>query len=249
MSETARVEFEAVYLLHSRPYRETSRLLEVMSQQHGRIGLVARGASRPKSKWRGILQPFQPIRMSWSGRGSLQTLTAAETTSAPLVLGDMKLMAGYYMNELMLTLLHRNDPHPDLFAHYGAALGQLSTGEALEPTLRRFELRLLAEIGYGLVTDRDATEGRPLRTDRSYRYLADQGPVPVADGVTGGFIINGAVLAAIGAGDFRHPDSLSIAKRLLREKINWCLGGKPLKTRQIISAMRQEYSVSQANGS
>jgi len=242
VSSSAQIEFEAVFLLHSRPYRESSRILEVMSQQHGRLGIVARGARRPKSKWRSVLQPFQPMRMSWFGRGSLQTLRAAETTSSPLGLGDMTLMAGYYMNELLLTLLHRNDPYPDLFAHYGAALAQLAGGADLEPTLRRFELQLLAEIGYGLVTDRDSTDGQPLRSDCRYRYLAEQGPVPVADGTDDEFTVNGAVLTAIGAGEFDRPESLSIAKRLLREKINWCLDGRPLKTRQVITAMRNELS-------
>jgi DNA repair protein RecO (recombination protein O) len=242
VSETAQIEFEAVFLLHSRPYRESSRILEIMSQQHGRLGIVARGARRPKSKWRSVLQPFQPMRMSWFGRGSLQTLRAAETTSAALGLSNMSLMAGYYMNELLMTLLHRNDPHPELFAHYGAALAGLAAGDDVEPTLRRFELRLLAEIGYGLVTDRDAADGRPLQSDRWYRYQADQGPLPVAAGTGDEFTVNGAILAAIGAGDFELPGSLSIAKRLLREKIDWCLGGRALKTRQIIMAMRQEPS-------
>jgi len=238
VSQTQRIELEAAFLLHARPYRESSQIIEILSQDHGRVGLVARGSRRPRSHWKSTLRPFQPMRMSWSGRSSLQTLRTAEPTSPPLPFTGMVLMAGYYMNELLIALLHRGDPHPDLFAHYGATLATLAAGEPLEPTLRRFELALLAEIGYGLVTDRDATEGQPLSSDRWYEYFADQGPVPVAEGTVGGLVVNGADLAAIGDGVFDRPERLRIAKRLLREKLNWCLGGRPLKTRQVIASMQ-----------
>ena len=242
MTQTQRIELEASFLLHARPYRESSQIIDVLSQEHGRVGLVARGSRRPRSHWKSTLRPFQPLRMSWSGRGSLQTLRAAEPTSPSLPFTGMTLMAGYYMNELLIALLHRGDPHPDLFAHYGATLATLAAGEALEPTLRRFELALLAEIGYGLVTDRDAADGQPLSSDRWYEYLADQGPVPVAEGTVGGLVVNGADLAAIGDGVFDRPERLRIAKRLLREKLNWCLGGRPLKTRQVIASMQGDLS-------
>ncbi len=246
MSGIERIDFEAAYLLHSRSYRESSQIIEIFGQNHGRIGLVARGSRRPKSRWKSILQPFQPMRMSWSGRGSLQTLRAAEPTSLPLHFTGMHLMGGYYMNELLISLLHRNDPHQNLFAHYGAALAKLGAGEALEPTLRRFELTLLAEIGYGLVTDRDAAQGQPLRSDGWYEYFVDRGPVPVADGAAGALVISGADLAAIGQGVLDRPERLRIAKRLLREKLNWCLGGRPLKTRQVIAAMHSDLSTGRA---
>jgi len=238
MSGIERIEFEAVFLLHAKPYRESSQIVEILGQDHGRVGLVARGSRRPKSRWRSVLRPFQPMRMSWSGRGTLQTLSAAEATSPPLPLTGMHLMAGYYMNELLIALLHRCDPHPNLFAHYGAALAALVAGEELEATLRRFELALLAETGYGLVTDRDAADGQPLHLDRCYEYFVDQGPVPVASGAAGGHVFTGADLTAIGNGVFDRPERLSLAKRLLREKLDWCLGGRPLKTRQVLSSMR-----------
>ncbi len=238
MSGIERIDLEAVFLLHARPYRESSQLIDVFAQNHGRVGLVARGSRRPKSRWKSILRPFQPMHMSWSGRGTLQTLRAAEATSPPLPFTGMHLMAGYYMNELLIALLHRCDPHPDLFAHYGAALATLAAGEELEPTLRRFELALLAETGYGLVTDCDAAEGQPLRSDHWYEYFVDQGPVPVADDrASGALVFRGADLTAIGNGEFDRPERLSLAKRLLREKLDWCLGGRPLKTRQVIASM------------
>jgi DNA repair protein RecO (recombination protein O) len=150
------------------------------------------------------------------------------------------------MNELLIALLHRCDPHPDLFAHYGAALATLAAGEELEPALRRFELALLAEIGYGLVVDRDAVDGQPLRSDSWYEYFVDQGPVPVADNTVGRLVVNGADLTAIGNGIFDRPERLLIAKKLLREKLNWCLGGRPLKTRQVIASMHGGLSVGSA---
>ena len=120
-----RVDMEAVFLLHTRLYRESSQILEVFSQQHGRVGLVANGARRPKSKWRGVLRPFQPLRVSWSGRGSLCTLRSAEPSSGPFNISGLSLMSAYYLNELLMMLMHRRDAHPDLFAHYGAALDAL----------------------------------------------------------------------------------------------------------------------------
>ncbi|MAF84404.1 MAG: DNA repair protein RecO [Gammaproteobacteria bacterium] len=239
MSDIDRIEFEAAFLLHANPYRESSQVIEVFSQDHGRVGLVARGSRRPKSRWKSVLRPFQPMRMSWSGRGTLQTLRAAEPTSLPLAFTGMCLMAGYYLNELLIALLHRCDPHPDLFAHYGSALAMLAAGEELEPTLRRFELALLSEIGYGLVTDRDAVEGQPVCAESWYEYFADQGPVPIAPGsvADGRLVVTGADLTAIGNGVFDRPESLPLAKRLLREKLNWHLGGRALKTRQVIASM------------
>ncbi len=237
MNSIERVEFEAAFLLHAMPYRESSQIIEVLGQHHGRIGLVARGSRRPRSRWKQTLRSFQPMRMSWAGRGTLQTLGAAEATARPLVLTGMRLMAGWYMNELLINLLHRGDPHPDLFAHYGAALAALSEGKELEPVLRRFELVLLAEIGYGLVTDRDAVDAQPLQPERMYAYVADRGPVPAVVGAGDGLVLSGADLLAIGRGDFDRPERLLGAKRLLREKLNWCLGGRSLKTRQVLAAM------------
>jgi len=243
MSDINRIEFEAAFLLHARPYRESSQIIEVLGQHQGRVGIVARGSRRPKSRWKSVLRPFQPMRMSWSGRGSLQTLRAAEATSPSMPFTGMHLMAGYYINELLISLLHRNDPHPNLFAYYGTVLADLAAGEELEPTLRRFELALLAEIGYGLVTDCDAASGLPLRSDHWYEYVADQGPLQVAPGTVGDFVISGADLTAIGKGEFDRPERLLIAKRLLRKKLNWCLGGRPLKTRQVMASMQGDLSV------
>jgi DNA repair protein RecO (recombination protein O) len=237
MSEVERVEMEAAFLLHARPYRESSQICEVLSQQHGRVGVVAKGARRPKSPWRSALQPFQPLQMSWSGRGSLYTLRAAEPSSPPIRITGLAIMSGYYLNELLIELLHRRDPHQDLFAHYGAALAALGRGEEPEAVLRRFEVALLSEIGYALVVDQDVVERQPLAAERYYDYVVDRGPVPVSDRSDGDLVFRGADLLAIGRCDFGDPRQLKNAKRLLRPVLHWALGGKVLKTRKVLASM------------
>jgi len=232
-----RVEMEAAFLLHSRPWRETSRLLEVFSQQHGRIGLIANGAMRPKSKWRSVLRPFQPLRLSWSGRGSLYTLRSAEPSSQAFDIKGMPLMSAYYVNELLLTLMQRRDAHADLFAHYAATLDELSAVSDAEPVLRRFEVLLLAEVGYGLILEEDAVEHLPLEPDRLYEYVLDRGPVPVGDNNEGGLVFHGSDLMAIGRGQCVTEAQLRCAKRLLRPVLNRALGGKTLRTREVLASM------------
>lgn len=232
-----RVEMEAAYLLHSHPYRESSRIIEVFSQQHGRIGLVANGARRPKSRWRTTLRPFQPMRVSWSGRGSLCTLRFAEPSAPAFDIGGLTLMSAYYLNELLLALVQRRDAHPDLFAHYGAALAALADQDDAEAVLRRFEVSLLAEIGYGLVVDGDVVTRQPLQAERRYEYAIERGPVPVDSGCAGELVFSGADLMAIGRGEFAGQHQLRNAKRLLRPLLNRALGGRTLRTREVLTAM------------
>ncbi len=232
-----RVEMEAAYLLHSHPYRESSRVVEVFSQQHGRVGLVANGARRPKSRWRTALRPFQPLRVSWSGRGSLCTLRVAEPSSPAFDIAGLKLMSAYYLNELLLALVQRRDAHPELFAHYAAALAALAGKDDAEAVLRRFEVLLLAEIGYGLVVDGDAVTRQPLRAECRYDYVIDRGPVPIESDGGGELVFTGADLLAIGRGECEGQRQLSNAKRLLRPLLNRALGGKTLRTREVLSAM------------
>jgi DNA repair protein RecO (recombination protein O) len=239
VSMVERVELDASFLLHSIPYRETSQILEVFSQTHGRVGLVAKGSRRPKSRWTGALRPFQLSRMSWSGRGSLCTLRAAEPSGLPVKIDGMALMGAYYMNELLIGLMRRGDPHPDLFTHYGGALAALADGDDTELVLRRFEVALLFEIGYGISADRSAGGGEPLEADRQYEYVMDYGPVPVEAGVAGDMIFSGAELLAISRGEFQNAEELKSAKRLLRAALRWILGDRILKTRQVTASMQR----------
>jgi DNA repair protein RecO (recombination protein O) len=146
-----RVEAQPAYVLHARAYRETSLLLECLSLEHGRVGLVARGVRRERSRFsRAILQPLQPLRLSWMGNGELFALTLAEAVGAAHAVSAQRLVSAMYVNELVLRLSARADPHSGLFEHYVACLERLATGESEAWTLRRFERDLLADLGYGL---------------------------------------------------------------------------------------------------
>jgi DNA repair protein RecO (recombination protein O) len=233
-----RVELEAAYILHARPDRESSLLLEVLGRHRGRLGLVARGARGPKARWRAVLQPFQPLHLSWAGRGTRCTLTGAEAAAPPANLPGERLMSAYYLNELVLGFTTRGDPHPELFAHYTAALGGLAGAGNAEICLRRFELALLAETGYGLAADRDALHGAPLGADQCYTYQPERGAVPV-DREAPGIVLTGASLQAIAAGQFRNAEDLRLAKRLLRQLVDHHLGHRPLRTRKVFAEMRR----------
>src|SRR5437762_9356107 len=141
---------QPAFVLHAHPYRETSLIVEALTADYGRVALVARGAKRPRSELRGILQAFQPLTLSWSGSGEIKTLTRAEWRGGlPLVTGSA-LLCGFYLNELVLKLVPREDPHARLYDEYESALAELANGAEQAPVLRRFELRLLAELGYAL---------------------------------------------------------------------------------------------------
>lgn len=236
-----RIDLEPAFVLHVRSYRETSLLLEVFTHLHGRVGLIARGARRPKSALRGLLDPFQPLRISWSGRGELQTLRDAELAGSATPLTGDRVLSGFYLNELLMKFLQRHDPHPELFAHYARTVADLSAcrgSESLEPVLRRFELGLLRESGYALNLSEDATTHEPLQPDGVYDFYPDQGAVP-GRGDDAGLRFSGAELLAIDAGDFAAPGVTRAARRLLRAVINTHLGDAGLRTRKVAAAMRR----------
>jgi DNA repair protein RecO (recombination protein O) len=239
MSSTVRVELEPGYILHSRSYRETSVILEVFTQGFGRAGLVARGARRPRSAMRGLLNPFQPLRLSWSGRGELATLRSVEPGGIFSALSGDAVMAGFYVNELLMKLLHRFDPHPNLFAHYAALLAKLASGGELEASLRNFELDLLREIGYELNLECEAVTHEPLRDDQNYEFRIELGAVAAEQNTDEPTHFSGSELLAIGRGDFADTGHLRSAKRLLRNVLDYHLGGKGLQTRRIASAMKR----------
>ncbi len=227
---------EDAYILHARAYQETSQILEVLAVEHGRVGLVARGARRPKSHWRSVLQPFLPVRLAWVGRGSLYTLRTAESASFVPPLDGLGLMAAFYLNELIMHFVRRGDPHPGLFVAYSRALADLRAGGDPEPALRRFELRLLAEVGYGLNLDHDVLNDVPVDPGRHYEYRLEHGPVP-ADAAGTALTLSGTELLAISRGELASPGILSAAKRLLRAVLAHHLDGRTLKTRQVLAAM------------
>ena len=234
-----RVELEAGYLLHQRPYRESSALLEVFTEVHGRVGLVARGVRSARSRQRGDLQPFRPLRFSWQSRGDLGTLIAAESEGAVMALRGKALYSAFYLNELLIRLLARHDPHPVLFSAYSSSLQVLGQGGDVEAVLRRFEINLLQELGYGLQLDFDVETGEALGPDTLYDYHLESGPVPTDPDLQGGFVFRGASLLAMARGEFGDPLVLQDAKRLLRAALRLYLGDKPLKSRELFRPVKQ----------
>lgn len=234
-----RVDLEPAYVLHARAYRETSQLLELFTHSHGRIGVVARGARRPKSKFRGLLNPFQPLRISWSARDELGTLRDAEPAEMTPDWGSRQLMAGFYVNELLMRLLQRGDPHPLLFSLYTSMIGEMGDGQRLEGALRRFELFLLREIGYALNLETDSVRHLALDPAAHYRFDVDAGAVPVEAPDGDGLIFTGAELLAIGREEFSEGIGRRAAKRLLRHVIAYHLGERGLETRRVAAAMKR----------
>ncbi|MDJ0759741.1 MAG: DNA repair protein RecO [Woeseiaceae bacterium] len=224
---------QPAYVLHHRPFRDTSQLLDVFSRDHGKLSLVARGSRSARSRLAGLLRPFQPLLLSWSLRTDLGTLTGAEINDrAQSLVGDA-LMAGYYVNELLLYLLHRHDPQPEVFVLYEETLAALAGGYDVVATLRRFEIELLRLSGYALNLETEARTDRPLAAGQTYEFRPDEGAVPVQprDGV---MIFTGAELKAIAAQEFDSDDCRRDAGRLLRRVIHYQLDGRELKTRKVL---------------
>ena len=233
-----RVSQEPAYVLHHHDYGETSLLLEMFTRRHGRLGVIAKGARRARSPLRAALIPFQPLVMGFSGRSELPALTAAEPAGpAPAVAGEA-LFCGLYLNELLLRLLHRHDPHERLFESYSDALGKLGEGRDTEAVLRVFEKRLLEEIGFGLVLDHDVQDEAPLQPGRLYRYLPERGPVP-AQGMEGeGVAIQGASLLALARERLEDAIALREVKHLMRALLARHLGTRPLTSRDLFRPRR-----------
>lgn len=237
----ARVALQPAYVLHGKPYRDTSLLVEAFTPEHGRLGLMARGARAARSRVRGLLQPFRPLLVSWAGRGDLFTLAAAEEHGAMPVLTGDALLSGFYLNELLLRLLQRHDPHPGLFSRYDATLRSLAEyacqDTGLQRVLRGFERHLLQEIGYGLVLDHDVATGLPIEAEGIYRYDLERGPVRHAGG-DGAIILQGRSLIALASDTLDDTVVLRETKRLLREALAIHLGAQPLRSRELYSELK-----------
>lgn len=226
-------ELKPAWVLHGRPYRETSLLLETLTRDQGRVPAVARGARRGRTPLSLILQPFRPLLIDWRGRGELVTLRGAEPAGPTLRLAGERLFSGFYANELLMRLLHRHEPAPGLFISYGALLENLATEAPLEALLRRFELELLAQIGYAPVLDRLADGSAPVEAGRRYHYRADHGPLEVPG--PGTLEVSGELLLALAAGELEEPEILRQAKRLTRHLLRPHLGERPLRSRELFA--------------
>lgn len=233
-----RVQLTPGFVLHERPYRDTSALLELFTRDYGRLGVVARGVRSQKSRLRGELQPFCPLSLSWQARGELGTLTGAERQRGGGLLSGEALFSAYYLNELLLRLLARHDPHPGLYRDYWQALEGLKREPGVEPVLRRFEKRLLEALGYALVLDHEVETGGAIRPGLDYDYHLESGPMPVREGHTGGFVFSGASLLAMAQERFDSEAVMRDAKRLMRAALKVYLGDKPLRTRRLFAQLK-----------
>jgi DNA repair protein RecO (recombination protein O) len=234
MRTPERVMLAPAYVLHQRPWRESSRIVEIISREHGRMGLVARGIRRPTSPLRGLLTPFRPLLLSWTLRGELGTLIQVESGGAAAMLKGRCLMGAFYLNELLLCLMVRHDPQIELYEHYETALSLITDPAQLESGLRIFELRLLQTIGYGLNLDRDADTGESVVADGLYHFEPERGLVRVEHIEPGGLIVRGVTLQELAAGNFTRADHLREARKLLRMALDAQLGSRRLKTREVL---------------
>lgn len=239
MREKSRQDAQPGFVLHSYPYRETSLLVEAFTRDHGRVALIARGARRPKSALRGILLSFQPLLVSWSGRSELRTLTRAEWRGPYSTLGGQALICGFYLNELLLKLLPRDDPHEQLFAIYEETLSALGASDEQSPVLRRFEMCLLRELGYAVILDRDVEHGEPVARERNYVYVVERGPVSAAGAPRNGVELSGQTLIDMQSGVFTSAATQQQSKLLMRSLINHYLGNQVLHTRQLLRDLQE----------
>lgn len=225
-------------MLHRREYGDTSLLVEVFAGTYGRFPAVAKGARRARGGAAALLQPFQPLWLSWSGAGEVRTLTRSESGGRPFTLAGERLYCGLYLNELLMRLLGRADPHAAVFAFYHAALAELAAGAEPEPVLRRFELQLLRELGYGIALDREAETGEPVVPSRRYRFVAELGLYQVAaseaNGISGDTLLRLTGEAPLTSAQARE------ARDLTRALLAPHLGPRPLKTRELFRRPRNE---------
>lgn len=239
-----RVSLAPAYILHHRPYRDTSRILEVITRDHGRLSLFARGVRGPKAKLASVLQPFQLLLLSWSGRGEAAQLTGAESADHDPSLPAASLMASFYLNELLMKLTTRHDPLPVLFDDYHATIEGLRRGMLLEPRLRIFEKRLLDALGYGLDLATQAHTGTAIEAAAYYHFRPAQGLVPTVAEAHGA--LSGRSLISLANERLESARDLEDARRLLQSALAQCLEGRELTTRVVAKAVARSESSSGA---
>ena len=231
---------QPAFVLHSYPFKETSLVVELLTRGFGRIAVVAKGARRPKSALRGVLMAFQPLLVSWSGKGELHTLLRAEWASRYQPLKGLSLICGFYVNELLLKLTARHDPHERLFDTYALALGALMSENEPAAILRTFEKSLLRELGYAVMLDRDGESGYPIAAEQRYTYVVERGPVPLRDDArVNGVELLGQTLLDMQADVYSNAVTQQQSKVLMRTLINHYLGDQVLHTRQLLRDLQE----------
>jgi DNA repair protein RecO (recombination protein O) len=237
-----RHEHERGYVLHTYPYSETSLIVETFTREHGRVPMVAKGAKRRNSTLRGALMQFQPVAFSWSGKNDLRSLTQAEWLGGLPMLSGSGLFCGFYLNELLLKLLARDDAHERLFDRYEEALralGSLSGGAGEAQVLRGFERELLREIGYALNLTHEAVNDDPIDPDGRYVYHPERGARRLEPREHVDLELSGRTLLELDSGSYSSAQTAGQAKLLMRYLLNFHLNGKALATRQIFTELQQ----------
>lgn len=230
---TQRVESEPFYILHTRPYSNTSLLVDALTQNHGRISLLARSARGPKSRYRGMLQVFSPLMGNWTGTRELKNLGNVERMGAMRWIEGQALVCGFYLNELLQRLLQKEDAHPEIFYLYEASLQQLEKATDFRVTLRCFEKRLLDALGYGLPLQVDVQTRASIDPEAHYQFMPDRGFLRCIQDLSNPFIFSGKVLLGLLHETF-DEEILPSAKRLLRIAVNVHLGDRPIKSRELL---------------
>ncbi|MBC7514653.1 MAG: DNA repair protein RecO [Herminiimonas sp.] len=233
-----RIAGQPGFVLHSYPYKETSLIVDVFTRDHGRVALIAKGAKRPHSKLRGVLQTFQPLSLGWSGKSEVRTLTGAEWVGGMLPLEKAALLCGFYLNELLFKLLARDDPHPALFDHYVATLNQLAHQEPAPIVLRKFERALLKETGVGGDLTVCAGSRAAVVANGTYVVEPEQG-VRLATPSDTAPRITGKTLLDMEQENYVDQTTQTQSKFLMRFLLAHHLGGTPLNTRQILIDLTQ----------
>ena len=223
---------QPVYVLHTYPFKETSLVVELFSKEFGRIAAVAKGARRPHSAMRGMLQSFQLLDGAWSGKNELKTLYSLDWSAGLTLLKGESLMCGFYMNELLLRLLPREDAHEGLFEYYVATLQTLATEADFASTLRRFELKLLQEMGYAVPLQIDENDAA-IAANKTYRYEAEYGACDL-NATKNGVQLSGKTMLDMARDDYADVTTQNQSKQLMRYLLAHYLGDKPLHTRQLL---------------
>lgn len=228
-----RVQKEPSFVLHARPHSETSLFVDMLSRDFGRLTVLAKGARGQKSKFRGVLLPFRRLLAGWSGRGEIPVLTLAEPVEPWAEMRGQGVLCGFYVNELMIKLLHRHDAHPALFDYYADTVLRLQRGGAFEDALRLFEKRLLRELGYAMNLDSDAGGQHEIDPRQRYRYIPHVGAVAESHGRKDGVPISGAALRALRDETFGNQRELRECKVLMRAVIAHQMEHRPLHSRKL----------------
>ncbi|HDL7824197.1 TPA: DNA repair protein RecO [Yersinia enterocolitica] len=224
--------WQRAFVLHGRPYSETSLMLDLFTEGEGRMRVLAKGARGRRSNLKGCLQPFTPLLVRWTGRGEVKTLRSAEPVSLALPLTGSMLYSGLYVNELLSRVLEHQTNYSALFFDYLHCLQSLAGSDGSpEYALRQFELAILAHLGYGVDFLHCAGSGQPVSDTMTYRYREEKGFI--ASLVVDHYSFTGRQLLALANREFPDADTLRAAKRFTRIALKPYLGGKPLKSREL----------------